>query len=185
MKLHNAKLMVGLMTGAGVLALALNAFFLFLPTLRAARDLKAKIMLAQTELEAQYANRKHLLSSRAKIAETKETMKTLSAQFVPVGQELQFITAIEALASKNGVTERLQLSKNETDRKAPEFEEHFDLIIEGPYRATLQMLTDIEKLPPLMIVDSSAVRPGSGADGQANLSIDLHGSIVAPPKSLL
>ncbi len=185
MKLQNAKLTVALMTIGGLAALAAIAFFLFLPALRDARDLKQRIVSAQTELEAQYANRKNLLSSRAKVVETKEIMKTLSAQFLRPGRELDFITGLETLASKNEVVERLQLFKNESERAAPEFDNRFDLTIDGPYAAAFQMLIDLEKFETLMVVDSLTIRPGGGSDGPSTLTIDLHGSIPSPPKGLL
>lgn len=185
MKLQTAKLVVAGMTFGGVLAVGSIAIFLFLPTLRDAQELRRQIVDAQTELEAQYTNRKNLLSSRDKVEETRGIMQALAVQFVPAGRELDFITAVEALAAKNGVTERLQLSRLEEGKKAPEISNRFDLVIDGTYLAALQMLTDLEKLPTLVLLDSLAIRPGGGADGPTTLMITVRGTIAAPPQGIL
>lgn len=184
MKLQNAKLVVAFMTVGGLLTVIGLGIFLIAPTLSDVHELKQGVLTAQAELEAQYANRRNLLASRDKVVETREIMKRLAAQFVPTGRELDFITAVEALASKNGVTERLQLSKA-AGGTVPEFEKRFDLSLTGTFPQSLQMLIDLEKMPTLMLVDSMNIRPGSSSDGPPALMIDLHGAIAVPPRGLL
>jgi hypothetical protein len=184
MKLKSAKLTILLMAVSGAIALVGIAVFLIVPTLTDVRGLRQSILTAQAELEAQYTNRKNLLASQTKVLETRETMKLLSTQFVPAGHELDFITAVEALAAENGVTERLQLSNAEKP-VAPELEKRFDLTLTGMFHESLQTLIDLEKRPTLMVIESMTVRPGGSSDGPPVLSIDVHGSIAVPPKGLL
>ena len=184
MKLQSAKLVVIAMTVGGVVVVGLLFAFLILPTLRDANEVKRRIVEAQTELEAQYENRRNLLSNRAKVAETRELMKALSQQFVPVGRELDFITEIERLAAKNGLNERLQVSKTEGAPAAPEFKNRFDLAFDGPFRPALQMLVDLEKMPTLIVMESMGVRPSGLSDGPPLLTIDVHGFIAVPPQGL-
>lgn len=186
MKLQSAKLTVLFLTIAGWLFIGVIALFLTLPTLREIRGLSDEIYKAHSELEAQYANRRHLLSNSVKVQEGRATMRELSAQFVPKGQELSFITAVEAIAERYGVTERIQLVQ---DLPAPggveELKTGFEVTITGPYRAALQTLVEIERLPALIAVDTVSVRPGgSPSSGAVPVFISIRGAIAIPPKGL-
>lgn len=187
MKLRYARLTAIALTIGGCAAAGAVATLLALPALRSAQALRQDIALAQAEVEAQYANRKHLLASRDNVGAAEALMRTLAAQFVPQGRELDFITAVEALATKHGVTERLQLSPVAgcPACTAPELEQRFDLSLSGPYLAVLRMMADLERLPALTIVEEVSVRPGGDADGASLLMIQLRGSIAAPPAGLL
>jgi len=185
MKLSQAKLVVILLTGAGLLLSAAVAFFLFLPTFRELQRLSAEIIRAHSELEAQYLNRRNLLSSGAKVLTARETVNTLKPQFLPTGRELDLITAVEAIASRNGVEERLTLSVKDGAKAADELRVGFDVTLSGPAPSVLQALVEIERMPYLLIFDSAILRPGEGAPGGPSfLSINLHGAAVAPPAGL-
>ena len=185
MKLARAKLVVILLTIAGLVACAGITAFLFLPTFRDVGALSGEIVAAHAELEAQYVNRKNLLSSSEKAKAVRETIQDLGAQFLPNGHELDFITAVEEVASRNGVEERILLNVNEGAKLAEELRVGFDLTLTGPTPAVLQTLVELERMPTLLIFDSAVVRPGDGtAGGPSYLSLNLRGSLVAPPKGL-
>ena len=186
MKMRHAKLTVVLLTVAGLAAAASVAFFLFVPTLKADADLAKKITDAHAELAAQYANRKNLLSSLTDAEKARADMKTLSAQFVRAGRELDFITSIENLAAKDGVEEHVTLSPNDNGKIAEELHENYTLTVDGNDRNVMQMMVDIEKMPTLLIVTNVVVRPGPSATpgGQSFLSITMNGSLAAPPTGL-
>ena len=186
MKLRTANIFVLLMIAAGALAVAAAAFFLILPSLREIRGLAGKIIDAQTELEAQYANRRQLLSGLEKIREVRESMNRLSAQFVPAKQELAFITAIEEIAVRRGVVERLRLSPAAGKPPVEELKEAFELNFDGPFPAVFAALVDVERLPALLIVDSLAIRSSKAErPGEPTpVSLILRGSVAVPPKGL-
>ena len=185
MKLAQAKLVVILLTLAGLAFCAVVAAFLSLPTFRKIGRLSEEIVHAHSELEAQYMNRRNLLSSSDKVVVARETMRKLAAQFLPTGRELDFITAVEEIAAKNGVEERLILSVNEGDKAAEELRVGFDVTLTGPSPSVLQTIVDLERMPTLIIFDSAVVRPGDGAPGGPSfLSVNLRGSVAAPPAGL-
>ena len=185
MKLSSAKLLVIFLTVAGLLASAGIAFFLFLPTLREDARLSDEITRAHSELEAQYLNRKNLLSSTEKAKAVRQTISNLSSQFLPAGRELDFITAVEAISSRDGSEERILLTVNEGSKGAEELRVGFDITLSGPTPAVLRTILDLERMPTLLIFDSVVVRPGDGAPGGPSfLSVNLRGSLVAPPKGL-
>jgi len=185
MKLASAKLVVILLTVVGLLLSAGVALFLFLPTFREVRRLTDEIIRAHSELEAQYLNRRNLLSSSAKVGTVRQTMRTLASQFLPAGRELDFITAVEGIAARHGVEERILLTVSEGAKAAEELKVGFDITLNGPAPAVLQTVVDIERMPYLLIFDSAVVRPGEGtAGGPSFLSTNLRGSAVAPPPGL-
>jgi len=185
MKLAHAKLVVILLTVAGLIFSAGVAAMLFLPTFREVRRLSGEIVRAHSELEAQYLNRRNLLSSGEKVKTARETMRSLATQFLPKGRELDLITAVEAIASRNGVEERLTLNVNEGAKGGDELRVGFDLTLNGNSNAVLQTIVDVERMPYLLVFDSGVVRPGEGAAGAPSfLSVNLRGSAVAPPLGL-
>lgn len=186
MKLSHAKFIVILLTVAGLAFSAGVAAFLFLPTFREISRLSDEIVRAHSELEAQYLNRRNLLSSSAKVGTSRQTLRDLSSQFLPAGRELDFITAVEGTSARRGVEERILLSVNEGAAKgADELRVGFDITLSGPSAAVLQTIVDIERMPYLLIFDSAIVRPGEGAPGELSfLSVTLRGSAVAPPAGL-
>lgn len=185
MKLSQAKLVVILLTIAGLLFNAAVAIFLFLPTFREIGRLSAEIVRAHSELEAQYLNRRNLLTSGDKVVAARGTVNALKPQFLPAGRELDLITAVEAIASRNGVEERLILSVKEGAKAADELRVGFDVTLSGPAPSVLQALVEIERMPYLLIFDSAVLRPGEGVPGGPSfLSINLHGAAVAPPAGL-
>lgn len=184
MKLARAKLVVILLTVAGLLFVVGNLAFLFLPTFREVNRLSDEIVRAHSELEAQYLNRRNLLSSGEKVGQSRETMRALAAQFLPPGRELDFITAVETLSAARGVEERLLLTVGAA-RGADELRVGFDITLNGPTPDVLKTLADIERMPNLLVFESGVLRPGDGAPGGPSfLSINLRGSLVAPPKGL-
>jgi hypothetical protein len=185
MKLARAKLVVILLTVAGLVLSAGVAAYLFLPTLREVHGLTLDIIRAHSELEAQYLNRKNLLSSSGKVETARQTIRELTSQFLPVGRELDLITAVETIAARDGVEEHILLSVNEGAKAAEELRVGFDITLNGDAPAVLQTIVDLERMPTLLIFDTAVVRPGEGSGGAASfLSVNLRGSIVAPPNGL-
>ena len=185
MKLAHAKIIVILLTVAGAVFSGGVAFFLFLPTWREVGRLSKDIVRAHSELEAQYLNRKNLLTSSDKVGTVRGTIRELATQFLPTGRELDFITAVEAIAGRQGVEERILLTVIEGAKAAEELRVGFDITLSGPAPAVLQTIVDLESMPNLLIFDSVQVRPGAGAPGEPSfLSVTLRGSIVAPPIGL-
>jgi len=184
MKLARAKIVVILLTLAGLLFSAGIAIFLFVPTFQEIGRLSDEIVREHSQLEAQYVNRKNLLSSGEKAKAVRGTITTLASQFLPDGHELDFITAVESIAAKNGVEERLVLSPA-TTKGTIEIHVGFDITLSGSTPAVLQTLVDLERMPTLLIFDSAVLRPGeNGGDGHSFLSINLRGALIAPPTGL-
>ncbi len=181
MKLRHAKTIAILLTLAGLAAFFGLAFLLFIPTFKENLKLGSDINDAFGQLDAQYAHRKNLLVSHARVTAARDTMKRLATEFVPTGHELDLITSIETLAANDGVEERVQLNENENGGPTPELKERYDLTLSGPYRNVLQMLVDLEKMPEMLMTDGMEARASTNEAGQSQLLITMHGAISTPP----
>ena len=185
MKLARAKLVVVLLTIAGLVFIGGLAVFLSLPTFREIGRLSDEIIRAHSELEAQYLNRRNLLSSGEKVVTVRQSMREIAVQFLPAGRELDFITAVEGVAARHGVEERIVLTPGGGPRGAEELQVGFDITLNGSTPAVLRTLLDLERMPNLLVFESAVLRPGAGEPGDPSfLSINLRGSLVAPPKGL-
>lgn len=185
-KIRNARLVVILLTLGGMAAIVVATIFLFIPAFRADVKLSSQITMAHAELDAQYANRKNLLSSLDKADQARADIRLLSAQFVQPGHELDLITALENLATADEVEERLTLRPNDDAKAAAELNEYYELTVNGDYPKVMRMLVDVERLPTLMVVESGSVRPGPGPNpgDPPFLSVVLRGTLANPPNGL-
>ncbi len=179
MKIQQAKIVVVVMTLAGLAVAGGLIWFLALPTFRDVRELADLVIETETELQAQYANRKNLLSSLTRIDRAKSIMHDLDDQFVPIGNELDFITAVELAAETSGVELRINLNPA-SKGQAGDLTRTVDLQLSGPYRNILDALSAVERLRYLVIIRSVSIQAGDG--GMATMSIN--GAIASPPQPL-
>lgn len=186
MKLNHAKPLLVLLFLIGLACITAVAVFLLMPRFKEDIRLSGEILKAETELEAQYAHRKNLLSSITVTEDARATMKTLATQFLPSGHELDLITAVEDLAGREGVEEHILLTPIEDPKAVPELKTGFDITLNGPYWNVLQAMVDIERLPTLLLVSSAIIHPGAGPvpGGPSFLSVNIRGLIAAPPAGL-
>jgi len=186
MKLSTAKLVVLIMSVLGVLFVGGLSAFLLLPSFTESIRLSGEILKAHAELDAQYSDRKSLLSSLKKSEGARDSIKALTVEFQTPGRELDLITAVEALAAKDGVVEHFSLSPRQAGGGMPELQEAFDLTVEGEYRDVMQMLVDVEKMPVILVTENGLIHPGQGASGESKdfVSMTLRGSVVSLPQGL-
>lgn len=185
MKLERAKIVVVAMTFAGMLFAAGAALWLVLPAYREVRVLASQIIDAQTELEAQYANRRHLLASIEELARVRAVVGKLTSQFLPAGQELVFITSVEEIAARHGVTERIRLSAAPPG-SLEELNRSFELSLSGPFPDVLKAFLDVERLPSLLVIDAVSVNSNRAdtPDARPHVTFLIRGALAAPPKNL-
>lgn len=185
MKLSTARLLVIVLTALGLLFVGGVMSFLFLPSFAESVRLSGEILKAHAELDAQYEDRKSLLSSLKNAVKAHDDLGGLKVQFLQTGRELDLIRHIEDLAAQEGVTEHFSVQPAE-DGPIKEIKEQFDLTIEGDYLKVMRMLVDVERMPILLVTQSGVVHPGQGdtAESPSFVQLDLKGAIVSIPEGL-
>ena len=176
------KIVVVMMTLAGIAFIAGLFILLFLPTHRENRKISDKIIAAHTELQAQYSNRKNLTDSLKKVASIRQTSKYLNSQFLRPGDELLFITRVEDLAAKNEVEAsiRLGLSRRKTKTSKQELvNDVFDLTFGGTFQAVQRSLVELESLTNIVIIESVGISAVTATeDGPPTVRMTIKGRLV-------
>lgn len=183
MKLKYATATVYGLSAVGLLMTGALIGLVIVPTLGEVRALGDKLVRAQTDLQAQYDDRKRLLTYAAELQKNRETLATLAKQFVPEGGELDFITGIETVAARNGTEEHLRLT-DETLPGAAEVQTGFELSLNGPYHHVMQTIVDLERMPTLMLFKAVSLHPGPAAGADTSVSVVLQGVVARPPRGL-
>lgn len=187
MRIDRAKYFVVTMTAAGTLGIAAVLLFLTLPSLHDALALSAGLTEAETEVQAQYANRRQLSDTIDNLKVAKLSVGELGGQFIHPGDELTIITDIENVGEMNGVQTHLSLDSGAGGiAEASEFDRGFSLTLNGPYRAVLNALVEIERHRHICVIRSVSFRGGGGGGpGQAvPVTVNLSGLFASPPKGL-
>ncbi len=179
MKPGHDKIFVAIMTAAGLLVVVGLFVTLMLPTLQDIKELSQKIIQVETEIQAQYANRKNLVQTGARIEEAKKSLARIGAQFIDEGQELDFITATEDIAAKNGLESNRRVDLGSGRQQLTEFDRSFELDLSGPFLPVLKAIIDLQRMPAITVIDTLSMH-GSGL----NISVMLHGRIASPPNEL-
>ena len=186
MRSDRAKYFVIIMTALGGICAGLTLMLLTRPTLMEANDLAVKLTEAETEVQAQYANRKQLGETIDRIAVAKKTVMRLAAQFVRQGEELSFITAIEGIGDSNKVETKLQLGSGGGGLSdAKEFDKGFTLTIDGPFTSVMHAIVDLERLKQMTVIQSFTIRGQNAPIGtDAPVEVLLMGIFASPPSHI-
>lgn len=186
MRIDRAKYFVVAMTAAGALGIAAVLLFLTLPSLHDVLALSTNLTEAETEVQAQYANRKQLSDTIDNLKVAKISMAELGGQFIRPGDELTIITDIENIGEMSGVQTHLSLDSGAgglTD--ASEFDRGFSVTLNGPYLAVLHAIVEIERHHHICVIRSISFRGGNAGPGQAApVTVNLSGLFASPPKEL-
>lgn len=116
-------------------------------------------------LERKYETTTHLRSSIKQIEEVKQVVSEYPQYFFRPGDELALITALENIATKNKVIQKIENSN--LDQKSAGLV-RVSLSVNGQYGKTLSYLSDLEKLNYFINIErlqltSAGLKPGESA----------------------
>lgn len=166
----------------GALAVAGVSIFFAAPAYRDLFQIEKKLAEAESQVQAQYNNRRKLSETTERIKAARQIIEDLETQFLPNGQELKFITAVENIGEGHGVATKMKLSPSKGLPGLEEYDKNFTLSLTGSYQNVIKTLIDFERLPFLAVYD--AVIMNSNGQDDAPVTLDLRGSIASPPKNL-
>jgi hypothetical protein len=160
MTLHNTKTLAVVMTLTAFIAIGAVLMFLTRPAWLQVRELVVSIDAANTQLNAQYENRKRLLTDARAVDERLRTLTETSSQFIHSGNEIDFIKAVEVIADRNHVQHETRISDSELP-SIKEFSKSFDLSFSGSYQDVLKTLIELERMEYLTAPITLDIRPTS------------------------
>lgn len=176
---------IAFMTLSGMVFITLILIFLFFPALKDVNMLSADVLNTQTELEAQYTNRKNLLQSIAEVAHIRQTTEDLKSQFISPGDELLFIQRIENIASEHSIESSIRINQTKASKNAPVVNDAFEIGLVGTYPNVLKSLRSIERLQNITLINSVQIRAGDLVEEtETIISATVRGSIIFTPEGL-
>lgn len=99
--------------------------------------------------------------ARKEYDELKPALDTVDSLAVSAGDELRFITALEALAEQRGVTARLDLNIEGLEKKSQYHKLPFAMTVDGNYRNVLQFLAELRTLPMAVSITTASMSAAS------------------------
>lgn len=173
------------MTLSGIIFIVGILIFLFFPAIKDVNTLSSDVLDAQTELEAQYSNRKNLLDSITKVSQIRKTTEALKSQFLSPGDELLFIQRIEELAVTHNVEASITISEVRSKNDSIITEKPFGITLGGTYPNVLSALRSIERLPNMTFIHSVYINAGDVSEDETTvISTTVNGILIFTPEGL-
>ncbi|MFC1703120.1 type 4a pilus biogenesis protein PilO [Patescibacteria group bacterium] len=168
----------------GILLLATVGLFLgvVLPSTFTIRELRDGINGEHAKIQDRYHRRGQLKETLLNLNEIKGGVGSLTSVAIKEGEALQFVQALEEIATRNGVEQEIQLrTVNQTELSDWELEVPITIIVEGEYVGILNYMRELESLPYYIIVNSfnvssTGVTGGTLSSGGA-VSASMTGTI--------
>ncbi len=175
MKMSLEKKIISLVAGFALLSLVL-IFGIIWPTITRIRELERETYNLRVYLEKRYQKTINLRSSLKKIEQIKSETRIFPEHLFRAGEELKLITALEGIAAKNMVTQRI-ISSNVD--KITNQRLNISLGISGAYHNVLRYLTDLENMNYFITVQlvqlSAAIEPTTHAEATSmNLDVSIY-----------
>jgi len=119
-------------------------YFVIMPAVSDIKDLKRKIIDQKIELEQRVARGANAKQVNENLNKIEPQLQKFEQIFVNQGRDLEFITALEGIADKNNVEQKIGLGQptgqeNKTYKKIP-----LELTASGKYDDLLNYLADLE-----------------------------------------
>jgi hypothetical protein len=137
----------------GVLSLILGGG-VSVPMVFSIIDLRSKIAAENAEIERRYLIRRQTSEAVTALDDVKRSLNMLDKGDIRAGEELDFVSSLEAAASVSGVEEKISLETvNQRDISAWEKEIPLKLTATGKFNEVMDFLDRVERGSYLIIVN--------------------------------
>ena len=158
-------------------------FLIILPTMHDIERISDDVYREITDLERKWERGQRLRETISDFEKIKAERSPLIKSFIVTGRELEFITALEALATNRGLTQHIQLQFEQVVPQAGFEEVPITITLEGRFNAIMQYLEDLERLTYYVTTTSfnfTAGTPGS-TTARTNITVTLVGKAYRLP----
>ncbi|MFH0856659.1 MAG: hypothetical protein V1860_02055 [bacterium] len=157
------------------LAIIVIAGFIILPTMRNIKDMSDKITELKVELEKKYDNRQTLRSEMNRYKKIDENIEKFLEIYVKENGQLLFITAIEDIAAKNNLDQKINMldlaespNKNKAGTQSNAYSSRINIHLKGGYADILKYLSDTRKISYYINIQSISISKLSEQKNYAN-----------------
>lgn len=131
----------------------------------------------RARLEEKYQKRKTARLTVENFNKIREELPGLETTIIHAGDELSLVTALEEAASKNNISQKINLSPRE-DKKTFGDRINITLNVDGQFQDFIHYLNDIERMKILLIIDnlslSQALRESDRQAGKIRALLQGH-----------
>ncbi len=152
-------------------AVAAIIFLVIIPSTEEISKMKQNIMKERIDLEQKYEKGLSLKKLSENLKTIEPRMLALNQTFISANRELEFITALEGIAAKNGVSQKISLGKPAATGDKPYKKTPLNIQIQGSYRNAASYLRDLERsnyyinIKSIEMASAGYVQPNSINDG--------------------
>jgi len=141
------------------------AYFIILPTVADIIQIHDAVYKERLDLETKYKRGQLLKQTIANFEKVKPVSEKISSAFIIKNNELDFITALEKIATADNVTQNVHLAPQpqKTSEGVSYFPLNLEIDVSGEYINILKYLNDLE-LQTYQINISSIVLTGNSKD---------------------
>jgi len=144
-----------------------------LPSAFAVRERAGQIADERRRIDDDFATRRAIRDSASSLGATKASMAPLAAMSVQEGDELAFITAVEAAAQAAGVTQSITLETvNQKERSKYEQAVPVRIVVNGTFGEVLRFMDALERMPYFLTTEAISVSGNRGGAATAATLVD-------------
>jgi len=150
-------------------------YSIVLPNIKRIKYLQKSIINQKIEAEQNLIEQQNITQVNKKIQQIESQVDTLYSIFINTNKELEFITTLEGIASKNNITQTINLNFDAISTKQSYQEIPLNLDVKGTYNNLINYLIDLETLRYYINIHSFSITMLSSGQSPKD------GGLVASP----
>ena len=164
----NIKRKLGIYTLLFITATVIIIYFIILPTIKDIKKISDDVYTERVDLEKKYLRGQLLRKTIEDFEKIKPEKDKLTSVFIIEGEELNFITDLEKIASSYDLEQNLDLQPNKNEINGFYYSLPLEIKIQGGFIEILKYLHDLDKLNYYINLSSITINTDTG--GQKNNS---------------
>lgn len=157
-------------------SLAILAYGLAFPTIRQIKELRANIISQKLDLEKKLSQDRNMSQLSEKLKKIEPQLDLLDSVFLSQNQDLEFITALEGLASRFQLSQQLALGMDKTVTNNGYYIVPATIDVSGSLGNVIDYLKALEKMKfyvNIEALDLSSATPGQSDASSAKYSLKI------------
>ncbi|MEK7098040.1 MAG: type 4a pilus biogenesis protein PilO, partial [Patescibacteria group bacterium] len=152
-------------------------YFIIMPTISDIRKMESEIEAQRTDLEKKYVKGQSLKKLSENLKKIEPNLVVFDQIFINQSRALEFITTLEDIANRHGVTQKLNLMTEKGAGSNGYTKTPLNFNIDGDFTDIMRYLADIESLNYYINVSSieiSKIQGESGSPSKVSVQILAH-----------
>lgn len=157
-----------------IVFMSIIGYFIILPTLSDIRKMESEIEAQRVDLEKKYVKGQSLKKLSENLKKIEPNLVIFDQVFINQSRALEFITTLEEIANRHGVTQKLNLMTEKSAGNNGYVKTPLNFNIEGDFTNVMRYLADIENLNYYININSieiSRIQNDNGSPRKVSVQI--------------